>query len=55
MFGKLHPDELSVEFRHISGARDNRLALFCEKIFFSFYVQRNLNLSILHGWYPGAM
>lgn len=28
MFGKLHPDEVSVEFRHISGARDNRLALF---------------------------
>ena len=42
MFGKLHPDEVSVECRHISGARDNRLALFCEKNFFSFLCSKKL-------------
>ena len=46
MFGKLHPDEVSVEFRHISGARDNRLALFCSKKLVNWY---------FIGWYQGAM
>ena len=44
MFGKLHPDELSKEFRHISGARDNCFALFCKKKIFLFFCSKKLEL-----------